>query len=125
MRLLGAGLEQVGDADGTLETLDAGLEQLQVGVIAEAELVEPLRLGSADVAGSRAAFRVRVFVVADQRLPVLVAGALDRLAHLLARQRHTRATATDPTGSAGGPAKARSGAGSTPLPESETPLPGR
>src|SRR4051794_24562511 len=125
MCLSGAELEQVGHANRPLETLDPRLEQPQIRRIAEAELVEPLGLGAADVTRGRAAFRVRVFVMANERLPMRVAGALDRFAHLLSRQRHARATATAPTGSTGAPAKARSGARSRPRPESGSPPPER
>ena len=64
------------DANGGLVALDAGLDQLQVAGVTEPELVEPLRLGPADITRRRAALRIGVLVMPDQRLPVLVARAL-------------------------------------------------
>ena len=44
-------LEDVGEADGLVAPLDAALDQIQIGIVAEAEAVEALGFGSADVAG--------------------------------------------------------------------------
>ena len=66
----GAILEHVGDADCGGNRLDPALHQLEVGVVAQAEVVQPLSLGSGDVTGRGTALRVSVFVVPDEGLPV-------------------------------------------------------
>ena len=43
-------LEHVNDADCGIRALDAGLDQCEVLGVAEPELVEPLGLGTADIA---------------------------------------------------------------------------
>ena len=79
-RVLGAVLEDVGDANvRVVDPLDPALDQFEVGVVAQAEAVETLGLGLGDVAGRGAALRVGVLVVADERLPVLVARPFDRV----------------------------------------------
>ena len=89
----GTDLERVGDMNRVAGPLDPGLTQLESRNVGEAELIEPLGLGPADVARGRAARRIGILVVSDQRLPVLVPGALDRLADLLAGERHGRYSA--------------------------------
>ena len=81
-------LEDVHQADGGVEGLYAGFDERQVGISPEAELIESLGLGSADVAGGGTAGGIGVFVKADQGLPVLVTRALDRFADLLAGEGH-------------------------------------
>jgi hypothetical protein len=44
-------LEDVGDADSGLGPLDPALHQLEVGVVAQAEVVQPRSLGPGDVTG--------------------------------------------------------------------------
>jgi hypothetical protein len=88
--------EDVDETNCGLEALDAGLDEGEVGIVPEAKLIEPLGLGTADVAGGGTAGGVGVFVKADQGLPVLVAGALDRLADLLPRERHVRVPGAAP-----------------------------
>jgi hypothetical protein len=81
-------LEDVGDAHRGLDPLHPALHQFQVGVVAQAEFVQPLGLRLGDVAGRRTALGVRVFVVPDEGLPVLVARPLDRVSNLLPGERH-------------------------------------
>ena len=66
---------------------DAGVHQLEIGAVGEAELVEALRLGAGDIARGRAAGGVGVLVMRNERSPVLVAGALDGGTDLLAGER--------------------------------------
>jgi hypothetical protein len=94
--LCGFVFEDVDETNCGLEALDAGLDEGEVGIVPGAELVEPIGLCPADVAGGRTAGGVGVFVKADQGLPVLVAGALDRLADLLPGERHLRAPGAAP-----------------------------
>jgi hypothetical protein len=78
----------VGEAHlGISHALDLGVEQLEVGAIAESELIEAFGLGARDVAGRGPAGRVRVLMMRNERAPVLVPGALDRFADLLAGKR--------------------------------------
>jgi hypothetical protein len=81
----------VHQADGGVEALNAALDQLQVRIVTEAHRVESLGLGSADIARGGSAGWVGILVEADQRVPVLVAGALHCLANLFPRQRHLTA----------------------------------
>jgi hypothetical protein len=81
-------LEDVNDADGGIGALDAGLDQREVLGVAEPELVEPLGLASADITRGGAALRLGILMVLDERLPVLVAGALHGLPDLLPCQGH-------------------------------------
>ena len=90
-------LEHVDQAHGGLERLDAGLEQGEVGIGPEAELIEPLRLGFTDVSRRGTAGGIGILVKADQRLPMLVTGALDRGANLIPAQCHVRARGAAPT----------------------------
>jgi hypothetical protein len=76
---LGTMLENVGDADCGGDLLDPTLHQLQVGVVAQAEGVQPLSLGPGDVTGRGRALRVSVCVVPDERLPVCVTRPFDRV----------------------------------------------
>jgi hypothetical protein len=55
------------------------LHQLDVGVVAQAEGVEPLSLGPGHVAGRGRALRVSVCVVQDEGLPVRVTRPFDRV----------------------------------------------
>jgi hypothetical protein len=70
-------LENVDDAKGSGETFDPAFQQLQVRSVSEAHGIETVSFAPGNVAGSRAARRVRILVVADQRLPVGVTGSLD------------------------------------------------
>jgi hypothetical protein len=81
-RPLRAILEDVGDADRRGNRLDAALHQLEVGVVAQAEGVQPLGLGPGDVARRRTALWVGVLVMADEGLPVRVTRAFDRFSDL-------------------------------------------
>jgi len=80
-------LEDVNEADGGIRALDAGLDQRDLLGIAEPELVEPLGLGSADVARSRSVRRIGILVMPDQGLPVFVSRALHGFADLLSLDR--------------------------------------
>ena len=83
-------LEDVRDPHRRRDLLHTGLDESDVVAITEAERVEAVRLLARDVAWRRVALRVDLGVVADKRLPVLVAGTLDRLADLLAVEWHLR-----------------------------------
>jgi hypothetical protein len=76
-------LENVGDSDCRRHQLDSALDQLDVGVVAQAKGVQSFGLGPGDVTGRRVALRVNVRVVPDEGLPVLITGAFDRFANLL------------------------------------------
>src|SRR4051794_28766378 len=84
----GAILENVGDADGGLDPLDPALHQREVGVVAQAKVVQSCSLGPGDVTGRRIALRVRVCVMPVERLPVLVTGPFERLSKLLPGECH-------------------------------------
>jgi hypothetical protein len=90
-------LEDVNQANGGVEPFDASLDQCEVGIIPLPELIEPLGLGLTDVTWSRTAGGVGILVKADQRLPMFVAGALDRGADLLPGQRHVRVSGAAPS----------------------------
>jgi hypothetical protein len=77
--------------------LDAALDQVQIGMVTEAEAVEPLGFSTADVAWGGTACGVGVFVEVDQGLPVLVTGALHRFADALSGERHVRSPGVVPT----------------------------
>jgi hypothetical protein len=64
----------------------AGFGEDEARVIRQAELSEALGFGAADIAGSGGRPGIRVLMMADQRLPVLVTGALDRGAYLIPGQ---------------------------------------
>src|SRR4051812_4043076 len=81
-------LEDMGDTNSGWEPLDPGFLQLQVGCIAEPDGIEPLSLSLGHITGSRAAFRIRVLVVPDQRLPVRVTRPLDRLPNFFPGEWH-------------------------------------
>src|SRR5215213_6353813 len=87
-RAFGAILENVGDADCGLDPLDPALHQLEVGVVAQPERVQPLSLGPGDVTGRGTALRVSVCVVPDEGLPVHVARPFDRFSNLFAGEWH-------------------------------------
>ena len=53
----------MGDADGGLDARDPALHQLEVRVVAQAEVVKPRSLGPGNVAGRGIALRVSVCVV--------------------------------------------------------------
>src|SRR5688500_13331338 len=94
--LCGSFLENVDQTEGRFEEFDAGLHNCEVGIVPEAKLVEAVSLGAADVTGGGTAGGVRVFVKADQGLPVLVAGALDRFADQLPGEWHVRVPGAAP-----------------------------
>ena len=81
--------EVVNDVIGEVVLGESGFKAEQLAEhIAEPELVEPLGLGPADVTRSRAALRIGVLVMLDQRLPVLVSRALHGVADLRPGVRH-------------------------------------
>jgi hypothetical protein len=61
-------LEGVGDADLGPAVLDLRLDQLEIGIRAEAERVEPFGFGTGDVTWCGTTGWVGIFVKADQRL---------------------------------------------------------
>ena len=75
--VFGAILENVGDADRGGDPLDPALHQLEVGVVAQAQGVQPFGLGPGHLTGRRRAFRVGVGVVVDEGLPVRVTRSFD------------------------------------------------
>src|SRR5436309_7473369 len=81
-------LENVGDADCPGDLLDPALDQVEVGVVAQAEAVQPLSLGPSDVTGRGTALRVRVCVVPDKGLPVRVTRPFDRVSNLCPGECH-------------------------------------
>src|SRR2546426_326939 len=80
--------ENVREPDFVAHALHPRLHELELLGVAEAHLVEPLRLRLAHVARCGPARGIGVLVVVPQRLPVLIAGTLDRLADVLAGERH-------------------------------------
>ena len=76
-RAFGSILENVRDSDGRLHQLDSALDQLDVGVGAQAEGVQSLGLGPSDVTGRGVTLGVNIGVVADERLPMHIAGPFD------------------------------------------------
>ena len=72
----------MGDADCGVDPLDPALHQLDVGVVAQAEVVQPLSLGPGDVTWRGTALRVGVCVVPDEGLPVRVTRPFDRRSKL-------------------------------------------
>src|SRR5215212_812150 len=85
---LGAILENVGDADGGRDPLDPALHQRDVGVVAQAEGVQPLSLGPGHVTGRGRALRVSVCVVPDVGLPVRLTRSFDRVSNLFTGECH-------------------------------------
>jgi hypothetical protein len=73
----GAMLEDVGDAERGWQAFDLGFEELQVWGVRHVHGVETIGFGPGHVTRRGAAFRICVFVMADQRLPVRVTGSLD------------------------------------------------
>ena len=71
-----------------VQPLHPGLDQRQSRNVSEAELIQSLGLAARDVARGRAARGICIFVMANQRLPVFVAGALDRFPYLLTGEGH-------------------------------------
>src|SRR6266487_2703443 len=63
-------LEEVNETDGGIGALDAGLDQRELLGIAELELIEPLGLGTADIARRGPARRIRILMMPNQGLPV-------------------------------------------------------
>ena len=80
--------EQVGDADGGRYRLNPGLQESEIRVIAESQRVESFGFLACNLPGSRPAGGVRVFVMANQRLPVSVTRSLNRLANLFPAECH-------------------------------------
>jgi hypothetical protein len=78
----------VGDADRGRDPLNPALHQHEVGVVTQAQGVQPLSLGAGDVTRRGIALRISVCVVPDERLPVRIARSLDRVTNLLPGQRH-------------------------------------
>src|SRR5215207_1909325 len=81
-------LENVGDAHCGADTLDPALHQLELGVVAQSEGVQPLSLGARDVTRRGPALRVGVRVVPDEGLPVRVTRPFDRVSNLLPGECH-------------------------------------
>jgi hypothetical protein len=81
-------LENMGDADGGGDLLYPALDQLDVGVVAQAEGVQALSLGPADVTGRGIALRISVRVVPDEGLPVRVTRPFDRVSNLFPGESH-------------------------------------
>jgi hypothetical protein len=75
-------LENVGDADCGRDSLDPALHQREVGIVAQAEGIQPLSLGPGDVTGRGRALGVSVCVVPDEGLPVSVTRPFDRVSNL-------------------------------------------
>ena len=84
----GAIVEDMGDPDCGCDPLDPALHQLEVRVVAQAEVVQPRSLGPGNVTGRGIALRVRVCVVPDEGLPVLVTRPFDRLSNLFPGECH-------------------------------------
>ena len=77
------------DADmGTLVTEACRKEGITVYVSEQVEGIEPLCLGPGDVTGRGTAFRISIFVVFDEGLPVRVTGPFDRVSNLLSGECH-------------------------------------
>ena len=66
-----------GDSNCGRDSLDRAVRRFQVGIVGQAEVVQPLGLGPTDVTGRGIALRVNVCVVSDEGLPVLIAGPFD------------------------------------------------
>ncbi len=64
------------------------LEQLEFLRIAQPQLIQPLGFSLTHVAGRGLGVRVGILVVATERIPMLIAGALHRLADVVAGERH-------------------------------------
>src|SRR5436853_6734318 len=80
----------MGDADRGRDLLDPALHQLETGVVAEAERIQPLSLGPGDVTRRGIALRVSVCVVPDECLPVRLTRPFDRVSNLLPVECHGR-----------------------------------
>src|SRR2546430_16693297 len=80
--------EYVGEPHLVAHPLHARLQQLQVRSIPQAQLIQTLRFSLADIAGRGFRIGIRVFVMAPQRVPMLVARALDRVTDVVAAERH-------------------------------------
>src|SRR5437867_6893744 len=64
------------------------LHELEILRIAQAHPVQALRFGLAHVTGSRLGIGIGVLVVTAERVPMRVAGALHRVADVVAGERH-------------------------------------
>src|SRR2546430_975573 len=69
-------------------TFHLRFEQLELLRITQSQLIQPLGLTLADVAGRGLRVGVGVFVVPAQGVPMLIAGALHRLADVVSGERH-------------------------------------
>src|SRR5439155_21608483 len=76
------------EADLVSHPLHPRLEQLKVLGVAQAQLVQPFGFPLAHVAGRGLGVRIGVLVVSTERVPMLIAGALHRLADVVAGERH-------------------------------------
>jgi hypothetical protein len=85
---LAALLKDVNQLDLLPDSLHPAFQQLQLGFVRQAKLVQPLRLGLADGTGSRGGAGVGVLVVGYQRAPVLVTRPLDRCANVFSSKWH-------------------------------------
>jgi hypothetical protein len=74
----------------SFDALDPRLDQLEVRMIPQADFVEPLCFSARHIAGCRAARRIGILVVGNQRSPMLVARTFDRSSYGFPRQRHQR-----------------------------------
>jgi hypothetical protein len=72
----------VNQLDLLADPLHPAFQQLQLGFVRQAKLVQPLRLGLADGTRSRGGAGVGILVMGYQRAPVLVASPLDRCANV-------------------------------------------
>src|SRR5689334_17992647 len=81
-------IENMGDPNRGRDPLDPALDEFEVGVVAQAEVVQPLCLGPTDVTGRGIALRVDVCVVLDEGLPVLITRPFDRISNLLPSECH-------------------------------------
>jgi hypothetical protein len=78
----------MGDPHRRSVPLDAAFDEAQTRNVREAELIQSLGLAARDVARRWAARWIRIFVVLDERLPVLVTGALHGFSDLLTCEGH-------------------------------------
>src|SRR5207249_7060303 len=69
-------------------TFHPRFEQLELLRITQSQLIQPLGFSLADVAGRGLRVGVGVFVVPAQGVPMLIAGALHRLADVVSGERH-------------------------------------
>jgi hypothetical protein len=83
-------LEKMSYPNCATDLLDPAFHELEVGVVAQAEFVQPLGLGPTDITGGGIALRVNVCVVPDERIPVLITRPFDRLSNVFPSECHGR-----------------------------------